>query len=82
MIFAYPNCEICQGTGKVTRPMHQGFFSYREGDVCPECNRKNQQHIAAEAGVYIRPGDEIETRLKRLEEAVFGERAQRRHEPR
>lgn len=71
-----PTCILCNGSGKVPETMTRGFFTYQAGASCPDCEYWNQRQIAKQAGQTIvmpsAAGGDIETRLKRLEDAVFG----------
>jgi DnaJ-class molecular chaperone len=76
---AYPNCSWCKGSGVLASRAHIGFFEYEAGARCPECGMREQREIAREAesmrGSIAPSADEsILARLRRLEEAVFGDK--------
>lgn len=66
----YTDCKLCAGSGNVRVAGRHGFFDYKAGDECPDCSgrdwmEKNPYNVRA--GV-----SDLEDRVRRLEEAVFG----------
>lgn len=71
----YTDCRLCSGKGKLEAPTDFGFFHYDPGVACPECRMRHQRELAgAHAPTFVvqRQTDDVEARLRRLEEAVFG----------